>query len=378
MLRFIKCISTIDAACCAFRILDILFKWWNYAQHRWLIEIYYYVIQYGRVSLDAIVPLIFVPLAIDRIRASNRQKEKFAQKYQQITKTNRTIFNIVIAVVVVFGMVCSLPLFYVFKIRQAYYTGESVYTIIYIEPGPRQPCIRPCLRIIQLFSGINLEEFYRVTRFIFPKAVLCMCLITLIFKLPKIIDHYQYTKYKCKQTNQERTTNIEDCESDLSLVPAVLITTVFFSVVICIPSVITYLRFERIIAHPKGITMRKVVNLFLEIPANLACATKPFIYLIFSSRYRNKFGKLIKYVRFWANRSYEPQLGVNQDQGEWPQRYQGTGSMSNKSNGNRENEGDYGARRREEGKTAEGSIGSKRHYCEKSRDPPIHLPEAQL
>ena len=352
LVRFIKCMSTIDAAFCVFRIIFITFKWWDYAHHRWLIEIYYYVVVYGRFSSEAIVTLMFVPLAIDRIKAPNRRNEKFAQKYQQSTKT-KVVFNIVIAITVIIGLACSLPLFHVFKIRDAYYEGDSVYTVRYVKPAPKEPCLRRCMNIQSLIMDhINLETFYRVTRIGIPNGVLCMCLMIFIFKLPKIVGHYRYMKNECDGRNDQSN---EECKSDLSLVPGVLINIVLFSILLCISAVFVYVRFERIIRPHRAVTVRKIVNMLLEMPVILACATKPFIYLVFSSRYRDTFGNLIKDVRFWANRSYEPQLGVNQEQGELTQRYKGTGSVAYKGNGKRKNDDDYGARRREEGKTAEGS-----------------------
>ena len=205
------------------------------------------------------------------------------------------VFHVAIVSTVITGLVCSLPLFYVYKIREAYYEGDSVYTVMYVKPEPQTPCIsgKNCMPIVSLFRKINLERLDMVTRILIPKAVLFLCLILFIFYLYKIIDHYKYTKYKCEKTNDERTS-LEACESDLSLVPAVLIHIVLFPVLICIPTVITYLRYEKIITPPRGLTMRKVLNMFLDMPVNLAPVAKLIIYVIFSPRYRDNFVKLIK------------------------------------------------------------------------------------
>ncbi len=292
MIHYIKCMNAVDATYCAINILGNTFEWWNYTHYKWLAEIYYYVILYGRFSLETLATLIFVPIAIDRIRASNRTKEEFAQKFVQNTTCTkkRIIFKVLNAGAIVISFICSLPLFYVFKIRNAYHEGNLVYTVMYVKPEQKQTKVyeycSKCTRnqAGSLISQIDVEKLYFVTRNILPKAILCLCLIVFICKLAQIIIHYSYTKYCCEQEQEERSY-LEDCKSDLSLVPAIVITIVLLSVVIITCGVITFLRDEKIIDPPRGMTMRKVVNMLLRKPVNLGCPIKPLIYLIFSARY---------------------------------------------------------------------------------------------
>ena len=51
MVRFVKCMSTIDAAYCSLKMLYRIFKWLNFSHHKWLVQIYYHVILYGMFSL---------------------------------------------------------------------------------------------------------------------------------------------------------------------------------------------------------------------------------------------------------------------------------------------------------------------------------------
>ncbi len=117
MVRYLKCISIVDATFCAVIIAQKTFAWWNYAPHKWISEIYYYVIFNGSISLEAIASLMYLPLMIDRIRSIRRTADAFPQKYQQNTE-RRTIFKIIIAVTVIIGVICSLPLFYMFKVER--------------------------------------------------------------------------------------------------------------------------------------------------------------------------------------------------------------------------------------------------------------------
>ncbi len=289
MLRLVKCINTVDTTYCVIKIMSTIFMWWNYVPHKWLVEMRYYVVLYGSFSLIAILALMFVLLAIDRINAANRQTEQYAQKYSQNTKT-KIVFYMSIGAAVMIGLVCSLPLFYVFKIREVCHNGNFVYTITYVKPEPKPPCT-DC--ITYLVDKVNVETFYMITKVVIPRALLCMCLIVFLFKLPNIIGHYRYIKSKCEQKNNE-SASVEDCVSDISLVPAILIIIVVFSVLICTSSVIRYLNYEKIINRPTGKTMRRVVNMLLNMPIILCCATKPFIYLVFSSRYRANFRDLFK------------------------------------------------------------------------------------
>ncbi len=121
-------------------------------------------------------------------------------------------------------------------------------------------------------------------------------------------------KYECKRRHNEgntdrnnETPNLEDCESDLSLVPAILVTIVLFSVLIGTFGLIQYLRYLRIIKPPVGReNMLRVVNILLNMPFNVGCVAKPFIYLGSSSRYRATIGKLVKHMLCCkGNTSYE-------------------------------------------------------------------------
>ncbi len=86
MIHYIKYINAVDAAYCAFNILGKTFELWNYTHYKWLAEVYYYFILYGRFSLENIATFLFVLIAIDRMRASNRYRQQFAQKYMENTK----------------------------------------------------------------------------------------------------------------------------------------------------------------------------------------------------------------------------------------------------------------------------------------------------
>ncbi len=180
MLRFVRCISTLEATYCTFTILSKTFQWWNYVQQKWIVEIYYYVIVYGKQSLQAILVLMFIPLAIDRIKAANRKPEEFAQKYQPNTRT-KTVFIGVISAAVMIGLVCSLPIFYVHKIREAYHEGDSVYTVMYVKPKPKIPCTR-CMQIKILIDETNFETLHMFSKNIITQLMLCICLIVFIIQ----------------------------------------------------------------------------------------------------------------------------------------------------------------------------------------------------
>ncbi len=128
------------------------------------------------------------------------------------------------------------------------------------------------------------------------------------------VDRYRYIKCQCERENEERHEDRpywKDCVSDLSLVPAIVITIVLFSIVIITCGLTTYLRNEKIIIPPRGVTMRKVVNILLRMPINLCCAMELFIYLMFSARYRDYFVNIIKHrLCCRKDSSYE----VNSDQ----------------------------------------------------------------
>ncbi len=322
MLHYMKYMNAVDAAYCAFNILGKTFECWNYTHYKWLAEIYYYFILYGRFSLENLAIFMFVLIAIDRIRASNRYRQQFAQKYMENTK-RRIVSNLLITAAVIMGFVCSLPLFYVFKIRQAYYEGDYVYTIMYVKPDSKQEPFESCVTCTRyryqiLLSQINVERLYFAAQNILPRGILFLCLIVFIYKLTKIIDRYRYIKHQCEQENEERheerpySCYWKDCVSDLSLVPAIVITIVLFSIVIITCGVITYLRNEKIIILPRGKTMRKVVNILLRMPINLCCAMKFFIYLMFNARYRDYVVNIIK-LRLCCRKDSRYEVNSNQD-----------------------------------------------------------------
>ncbi len=196
----------------------------------------------------------------------------------------------------IIGLACSIPFFYMYKIRGAYHEGDFVYTVMYVKPKPKIHCTG-CEPIES-----NFENVFMLSKNIILQLILCMCLIVFIIKLPNIIDHFNATKSKCKQRHDERnveenneTTNLEHCESDLSLVPAILIIIVLFSVLICASGVIKYLRYLKIVKPPVGRpNMVRAMNILLEMPFNIGCVAKPLIYLAFSSRYRAEIEKLVK------------------------------------------------------------------------------------
>ncbi len=287
MLRYLKYISHADVMFCVFNLMDVVFKWWNYAPYRWVVQIYYYSIFYGSQALEVVSNFLILLLAVDRIKATKRLPQEFAQIFPQST-CGRVKFRAAVGVATTISFLCTLPLFSVYKVRAVDYKGDSVYTVLYTKPEAGQSC-SGCTKIKSMFQEkvqAHMDSVYMILYIAVPKGVLFLCLLMLIVKLYAIISHSRYIRDRAEQDTATTRTISDESMSDLSLIPAILLTIVIFSVFICLEGLIKYLRFEKIIGHPQGLMMRKVVNLLLSMPDILSSAFKPVIYLALCARYR--------------------------------------------------------------------------------------------